>query len=236
MLRRQCNRTYYKPYNLVSRQQQWLRKKQSKASLMSRPSSSNEASCWIDTAVSVQEQNEGDINVSDFEGSMLANPGNDCSDNDHVISLMNNFNLDSTSSETFVIANPVQNLDPINKVVGKLTVTQIIRNWALAEINVPKASVSKLLSQLYTVHDELPKSFKTLLTKQKLLYKPMQEGLYCHFPDWTSSLKKLLTHMQKLSCNADDMNYYLLVNIDGLPLFNHSPDLKLYPILVSIYH
>ena len=124
MLRRQCNRTYYKPYNLLSRQQQWLRKKQSKASLMSRPSSSNKGSCWIGTAVSVQDQDEADINISDFEGSMLVNPGNDCSDEDHVISLslMNDFNSDSTSSETFVIANPVQDPDLMNKVVRKLTV------------------------------------------------------------------------------------------------------------------
>ena len=90
-------------------------KNQSKASLMSR-SSFNKGSCWIDTAVGVQEQDEADINISDFEGSMLVNPGNDCSDEDHVISLslMNDFNSDSTSSETFVIANPVQDPDPMN--------------------------------------------------------------------------------------------------------------------------
>ena len=31
------------------------------------------------------------------------------------------------------------------------------------------------------------------------------------------------------------IEYHVIINIDGLPLFEHSPDYKIYSILVSIY-
>ena len=60
----------------------------------------------------------------------------------------------------------------------------------------------------------------------------MMQGLYVHFYNWLTSLKEVLCyfhgHLQKT------VDYTLLINIDGLPLF-HSPDFKLYPILITVY-
>ena len=56
---------------------------------------------------------------------------------------------------------------------------------------------------------------------------------YCHFPNWMESLKSLL--MFHFNCCTGAVNYYLMINCDGLPLFRHSPDYKLYPILVSLF-
>ena len=63
----------------------------------------------------------------------------------------------------------------------------------------------------------------------------MLHGKYCHFPNCTSALKTLLDFYFKDSKCGNRITCFLLINIDGLPLFRHSPGYNLYPILVSIY-
>ena len=112
------------------------------------------------------------------------------------------------------------------------SVTEIIATWALNEPNIPKASVSRLLKRLKCIHKELPTSFKTLLPSPKLSYVSMMQGQYVHFQNWVIALKKVLCYFYGNAHGT--VEYSLLINIDGLPLFQ-SPDFKLYPILVTVY-
>ena len=69
----------------------------------------------------------------------------------------------------------------------------------------------------------------------ELVYENMLHGEYCHFSNWTSALKTLSNFYFKDSKCGNRITNFLLINTDGLPLCRHSPDCKLYPILVSIY-
>ena len=114
---------------------------------------------------------------------------------------------------------------------------ELLRFWVLNEVNVPKSSVTNLLKLLRTFQKDLPQSFKTLLPTPKLQYKRCDEGEYVHFDNWTSALKQILLH--SILLNADSSpnikKYFMVINIDGAPIFNHSPDFKLFPIFVTIY-
>ena len=46
-------------------------------------------------------------------------------------------------------------------------------------------------------------------------YARMCNGEYCHFPNWMESLKSLL--MFHFNSCTGAVNYYLLINCDGLP-------------------
>ena len=72
---------------------------------------------------------------------------------------------------------------------------------------------------------------QSLLPSPKLTYKPMLAGKYVYFPNWLSALTNALIYFYGHLCNVE---FFLLINVDGLPLFGHFPDYKLYPILVSI--
>ena len=117
--------------------------------------------------------------------------------------------------------------------VNSYSITNILKTWALSETNVPKSSVLNLLKQLHRIYNELPKSFYSLLPRPQLSYQNMQEDLYVHFPNWTKCLKDALCYFYRNLINETAIEY--LINIDGLPLFEHSPDYIIYPILVSIY-
>ena len=61
----------------------------------------------------------------------------------------------------------------------------------------------------------------------------MSGGLYVHFPNWKKALANVLG--QNHTTSSGNIPYTLLINIDGLPLFKHSPDYKIFPILCSVY-
>ena len=90
---------------------------------------------------------------------------------------------------------------------------------------------------MHSIHNELPKSYKALLPHLQLFFQPIQGGQYVHFSNWSLCLKKLILHIHGLSDSSGTgiKEYYLIVNVDGLLLFQHSPDFKLYPILITIY-
>ncbi|XP_078487356.1 uncharacterized protein LOC144745231 [Ciona intestinalis] len=113
------------------------------------------------------------------------------------------------------------------------SIKEVIKFWALNEPSMPKSSLTNLLKLIHPFHNELPKSSKTLLPCPKLEYNAMGKGEYVHFPNWISALKSVLTRF--LIDEVPTVNYQVIVNIDGLPLFTHSPDYKLYPILLSVY-
>ena len=96
-------------------------------------------------------------------------------------------------------------------------VTQIIVTWALNEPNVFIASVTRLLKMLMCIHDELPTSFKTLLPSPKLSYILMIQCQYVHFQNWLIALKEILCCFY--GNLQGTVEYSLLINIDGLPLF-----------------
>ena len=64
-------------------------------------------------------------------------------------------------------------------------IKQIITSWALNEVIVPKSSMlSRLLKDLHTIHNELPKTFKkTLLPSPQLTLKSMLAGKHAYFPN-----------------------------------------------------
>ena len=111
--------------------------------------------------------------------------------------------------------------------------TEEIKKWALNETNVPKAAVTRLLHVLKKFHPELPVSFETLLPTPNLPYEIMYSGMYVHFSNWKKSLENILN--QKYYNRNGEVHFQLLINIDGLPLFNKSPDYKLYPVLCNVY-
>ena len=161
---------------------------------------------------------------------------NDQANNETGIQIVD-FTAESEETICYETELPTQISATEARSVEKPSVTQIIKNWALNEINVPKASISRLLAHLHPIHNEPPKSFKTLLPNPRLSFQPMQEGQYVHFFNWSLCLKKLILHIHGSSDSYGTgiKKYYLVVNVDGLPLFQHSPDFKLYPILITIY-
>jgi len=114
-----------------------------------------------------------------------------------------------------------------------LSPLQSITAWCVLEPNVPHAAVTRLLQSLYKFHPELPKTYQTLLPKPDLQYEPMEEGLYVHMPNWITSLKEMLNSIRS---DSNNVNYSIVVNVDGLPLFKSTPNYKLYPILITIHN
>jgi len=139
--------------------------------------------------------------------------------------------LDEYSVEEFTETPNVaenQNCSPEAK-----TVCQILEDWALTEPNVSKQAISRLCKSPNCVLPEVPCSYSGLIGQPQSNYARMCNGEYCHFPNWMESLKSLL--MFHFNSCTGAVNYYLLINCDGLPLFRHSPDYKLNPILVSFF-
>ena len=129
------------------------------------------------------------------------------------------------------VANCLYISDPAS---NKYSITQRISAWALNEVRVPKASISRLLEILHPLHPQLPLTYKSLLPKPDLIPRTMDSGMYIHFKNWLTTLREiLLYHYGHMS---GSVTYYLIVNIDGLPLFKHSPDYKLYPILTTVHN
>ena len=115
------------------------------------------------------------------------------------------------------------------------SIQQIVSQWAVEELNVPKQSVTRLLQKLTLVFGKLSVSYHGLVSLPHLVHERMLSGEYCHFSNRTSALKTLLDFYFKRSAKDSTITYFLLVNVDGLPLFRHSSDYKSYHILVSIY-
>nr|CAB3260125.1 transposase domain-containing protein [Phallusia mammillata] len=188
MPRYKSQRTAYKPYDTVSRQQKWSRNKLATDDHIVTPelSDSTESEttpCWQDCS----ESSEDNL-CTTFDNNCTERPA--------------------------------------------LTLQQVLTNWVLTS-NVPKLAVTRLLKSLHQFHDNLPKSYKTLLPTPALNYQQMGQGEYVHFYNWISTLKDVLC---TYACyQRGNVSYMLIINIDGLPLFVHSPDYKLYPILATVY-
>jgi len=111
------------------------------------------------------------------------------------------------------------------------TVCQILVDWTLTEPNVSKQAISKLCKSLNCVLLKVPCSYSGLIGQPQSNYARVCNGEYCHFPNWMESSKSLL--MFHFNSCTGAVNYYLLINCDGLPFLRYSPDYKLNPILVS---
>ena len=139
-------------------------------------------------------------------------------------SKLNNWvpNNDSDNEKSFV------KLDSLN-------FKNFLKNWVLKEVNVPKSSVTSSLKGLNCFNLQLPSSFSGLLPYPKLVYTPMLDGKYVHIINWQDSLLSILSSYYNYKDCPKVIEYYVIVNVDGLPLFKHSPDYKLYPILIQVY-
>ena len=215
-------RAFNKPYDCLSRQQRWRRKLHERQQDLDRPD--EEPSCSTSTV---------NIRTNDLIREDIPCVASDeCAEIHHDSHSDESETLDEYSVEE-VTENPNvaenQNCSPEAN-----TVCEILVDWALTEPNVPKQAISRLCKNLNCVFPEVLCSYSGLIGQPQLNYARMCNGEYCHFPNWMESLKSLLMfHFN--SCTGGAVNYYLLVNCDGLPLFRHSLDYKLYPILVSLF-
>lgn len=108
---------------------------------------------------------------------------------------------------------------------------QGLSQW-VSECNVTHSQTNKLLKVLHScnVENNLPKCAKTLMStpRQKIVTRSVAPGEYYHF-----GIQKYF-----LNCNNRkvlEMNEIILdIGIDGLPLFQKSSQLKLWPIIGAI--
>jgi len=223
---------FYKPCECLSRQQRWRRKLRERQQDLNRPD--EEPSCSTSTVnIRTNDLIREDIScvASDECAEIHRDSHSDeCAEIHHDSHSDESETLDEYSIEE-VTENPNavenQNCSPEAK-----TVCQILVDWALTEPNVPKQAISRLRKNLDCVLPEVPCFHSSLIGQPQLNYARMCNGEYRHFPNWMESLKSLLM-FQFNSCTGA-VNYYLLINCDGLPLFRHSLDYKLYPMLVSL--
>uniref|UniRef100_A0A2S2NV11 Transposase domain-containing protein n=1 Tax=Schizaphis graminum TaxID=13262 RepID=A0A2S2NV11_SCHGA len=111
------------------------------------------------------------------------------------------------------------------------SIKNFLRVWAVKH-NITASALSELLvglkKNIGNLSDILPSDSRTLL-KTSIVFekKTVEPGHYIHF-GLEIQLKRLIS---SYDCNVHEL--YLLINIDGLPLFKSSPGQAI-PILVSI--
>ena len=184
-------RTYYKDYNALSRQQQWRRQKALRNDVIkylasghdgitienetprAMSSISNDMAVLNADSINVQQEKIIENSTVDSEPENEAKPR----DNDQAgaaINASNHINSElakeGTSSDIMVTEN-------------LYSITNILKTWAVSETNVPKSSVSNLLKQLHRIHNELPKSFYSLLPRPQLFIIKICKKVYsiCSF-------------------------------------------------------
>lgn len=111
-----------------------------------------------------------------------------------------------------------------------------LKNWIASEKNVPRLSVNRLLQSL-SEDFNLPVTVSTLLKDEKCeSAHSMMEGEYIHFGNWIDDISKYLSSVVTNTDRNLTSKFSLVVNIDGLNLFNalSSSKYSAYPILVKI--
>ena len=227
----ESKRSHYKPYNQLSRQQRWRRKKIAAVSHNSKGGQQINISVNYKeiaepgrkiTGKSMNSKNRSKllsllVTRSAAEASSAISK---CNSAQSSLLLRSTDNHQSTFLDNFLI----------NREHETRTITDIIRDWALAERNVPRSAITNLLKVLQPLHSSLPLSAETLISRPSLTFENMvEEGAYVYFANWTTTLREFLQN-----CWKSDKPYTLLINIDGLPLFKSSPNYKLYPVLVMV--
>ena len=110
--------------------------------------------------------------------------------------------------------------------------------WAVNNIfNLRNTTTTELLNILNEAgHSELPKTAETLLETKKCVNNSIiipsakgNNGIYTYF-GIKNVLKKMLN-----SANYEDSKVKILVNIDGIPIYEKSTQ-QFWPILIKIFH
>jgi hypothetical protein len=104
-------------------------------------------------------------------------------------------------------------------------------NWTVDCPNVPTLSVTKLLHNLSEFFPGLALTANTLTAKDTsgLSYQTWQYGRYVHLENWPLCLKAYIQSLKEIP-NA----IKLIINVDGIPMFNDSRKHHAYPILIKI--
>jgi hypothetical protein len=104
-----------------------------------------------------------------------------------------------------------------------------VRRWSSNEPSLSDAMLGRLLRELNTFFPTIPLTARTFSYNQIVLpeISEMWKGRYAHVPNWLEDLKMHLSSV--LPC--DELN--LILNIDGIPLFNDPRRHHAYPILLS---
>lgn len=233
--------TSYKRYDNLSRMSQWRRRKRN----------ANQAFCDVNlfrySSASSREamRDVQALNEPASSGEVSDSATNQCSPKPERVETSANSNRSHSlvsdniqdalgNSAVLETAETLegQQEEPVG--CSEINLRQVLAEWAVSETKVPKKSISRLLDRIHVFFSDLPVTYNGLLPKPQLHYEDMGDGgRYCHFPNWTAALAKFLCyHCQGLYGTKE---YFLIINVDGLPLFKGSPDFKLYPILVSVY-
>ena len=228
-----------KPYSTLSQQQRWLRRKEKLHNKCESIPSGVSELCVMSEVLSLSCNRDPESSICTVVNRQAVGTcdkkvvPNSIVDAKQQSSAM--FNAGMFASE--ILDNQVLTAESSDtlKCMCSSSIQQIVFQWAMEKLFVPKQSVTRLLQKLNLVFGKLPVSYHGLVSKPDLVYERMLCGEYCHFSNWTSALKTLLDFYFTRSAKNSAITYFLLVNVDGLPLFRHSSDYKLYPILVSIY-
>ena len=220
----------YKPYHKLSRSQQWRRK----------ISKNLVISCnWSQHIPTTANSSSTDAIADFYEACMPTGTSTSFSISDELVPVSDphssSLPIHGIGSETNVsIGQQTIGPDTLKRLLhgtadsNNISIKEDIASWILTEKHVPKTAISTLLRILHKHHKTLPLSVSTLLPPPRLRFNQMQGGEYVHLPNWIPSLKNLI------SIEPSNKSIHLLINIDGLPLFQNSPNFKVYPILISI--
>ena len=109
----------------------------------------------------------------------------------------------------------------------------VLREWILKEKSVPDAAVTRLLHKFNCFY-KITKTVSSLKgeTICNVVYEDMHYGKFAYIEIWTVCLLKQIQAMELNSTSTPSIN--IVVNVDGIPLFEDNKNNHAYPILVSV--
>ena len=172
---------------------------------------------------SIHSSSEDDEMSAESTGGSNSNEGED---SDYLDAVMDN---DQSLSDEYTSFNKEDSSACVGECTSKLKNT--LKEWINEEKHVPHYSVTRLLIKLKKDFPLLPVSCKSLIPKNPdYRLQEMHLGQYVHF-EWISAVMKYCEENLKAR-NLEELS--LIVNVDGLPLFNNSLKYVAYPILFKI--
>ena len=160
---------------------------------------------------SLHSSSEDDEMSAESTGGSNSNEGED---SDYLDAVMDN---DQSLSDEYTSFNKEDSSACVGECTSKLKNT--LKEWINEEKHVPHYSVTRLLIKLKKDFPLLPVSCKSLIPKNPdYRLQEMHLGQYVHF-EWISAVMKYCEENLKAR-NLEELS--LIVNVDGLPLFNYS--------------
>jgi hypothetical protein len=108
-------------------------------------------------------------------------------------------------------------------------IQKVILEWSVQDKTVSDSSIARLLKKFREYYPSIPACPATLRGKSfaQIRYTAMNNGTYAHFPEWPENMS---SYLESSAFKGEEVE--LILNIDGIPLFNDSRQHHAYPILV----